>query len=148
MYRFYGWQEAKVTDSDGRTPCDYYDMLLNSWDADTCAPRMREEWSAENPTRGQCSITAFVIQDHFGGTVWGIPLGDGNYHCFNRVDGVEFDITSEQFGDQKLDYEHASEQLRAVHFAKAEKHERYRLLRERLLRQLNLNDPCSCGATL
>ncbi len=133
MYRFFGWQQAKVLDKDGFTPCDTYDQLSQLWCAETCAPRMRERWSEENRTLGQCSITAFLVQDLFGGKVYGVPLGDGNYHCFNVVDGCTFDLTSEQFGNQKLDYEHVTEQSREVHFAKLEKHLRYRMLRERLM---------------
>jgi len=133
MYRFFGWQQAKVLDKDGFTPCDMYDQLSQLWCAETCAPRMRERWSEENRTLGQCSITAFLVQDLFGGKVYGVPLEDGNYHCFNVVDGCTFDLTSEQFGNQKLDYEHVTEQSREVHFAKLEKHLRYKMLRERLM---------------
>ena len=131
-YQFYGWEAARVRDSLGLTPCDYYDLLSDSWCAETCAPRMRKDWTIENRTLGQCSITAFLIQDIYGGKVYGVPLGDGNYHCFNDVDGCVFDLTSEQFGDTRLDYANCPEQDRAVHFAKAEKKERYELLKERL----------------
>ena len=131
-YRFYGWEAARVRDSLGLTPCDYYDLLSDIWCAETCAPRMRKDWTIENRTLGQCSITAFLIQDIYGGKVLGVPLGDGNFHCFNDVDGCVFDLTSEQFGDTRLDYTNCPEQDRAVHFAKAEKKERYELLKERL----------------
>lgn len=131
-YRFYGWEAANIRDSLGLTPCDYYDLLSDSWCAETCAPRMRKDWTIENRTLGQCSVTAFLIQDIYGGKVYGVPLGDGNYHCFNDVDGCVFDLTSEQFGDTRLDYANCPEQDRAVHFAKAEKKERYELLKERL----------------
>ena len=134
MSRFYGWQHAQVFDKDGFTPCDMYDQLSKLWCAETCAPRMRERWSEDNRTLGQCSITAFLVQDLFGGKVYGVPLGDGNYHCFNDVDGCVFDLTSEQFGNQKLDYEHVVEQSRDTHFAKEEKHLRYQILRERLMK--------------
>ena len=131
-YRFYGWEAAHIRDSLGLTPCDYYDLLSGIWCEETCAPRMRKDWTIENRTLGQCSITAFLIQDIYGGKVYGVPLGDGNYHCFNDVDGCVFDLTSEQFGDTRLDYSNCPEQDRAVHFAKAEKRERYELLKERL----------------
>ena len=131
-YHFYGWETADVTDGSGRTPRDYYDLLLSVWCAETCAPRLREQWRCDNPTLGQCSITAFLMQDIYGGKVYGVPLGDGNFHCFNDVDGCVFDLTSEQFGDEKLDYTHCPEQLRAVHFAKAEKRERYEMLKAAL----------------
>ena len=133
MYRFYGWQTADVRDGNGLTPCDLYDLLLGCWRADTCAPRMRERWSAQNPTLGQCSITAFLVQDLFGGQVFGVPLKDGGFHCFNVVEGRRFDLTSEQFAGEALDYESAVKQRREDHFAKEEKLARYHLLRERLL---------------
>ena len=131
-YGFYGWQTADVEDAFGRTPRDYYDILSELWCAETCAPRMRENWSPENKTLGQCSITAFLVQDIYGGKVYGIKRPGGNYHCFNDVDGCVFDLTSEQFGDEKLDYSDCPEQFREVHFAKEEKKLRYEDLRKKL----------------
>lgn len=134
MYRFYGWEQTGIR-ANGLAPADFYDLLSGIWCAETCAPRMRGEWTAENPTLGQCSVTAFLMQDIFGGQVLGVPLGDGNFHCFNAVDGAVFDLTSEQFGDTALDYAHAVAQFREDHFAKQEKYQRYRLLRARLMRE-------------
>ena len=135
-YKFYGWETANIKDALGRTPRDYYDILSDLWCAETCAPRMRDKWSPENKTLGQCSITAFLMQDIYVGLVRGVALGDGNYHCFNDVGGCVFDLTSEQFGGEALDDDHCPEQLREVHFAKAEKKARYELLRQRLFRAL------------
>lgn len=135
-YDFYGWQTADVKDANGLTPRDYYDLLSGIWCADTCAPRMRSRWSSDNKTLGQCSITAFLMQDLFGGRVYGILREGGNYHCFNVVDGCLFDLTSEQFGGEVLDYTDCSEQLREVHFAKEEKRLRYEYLKERLAEAL------------
>ena len=135
-YRFYGWETADITEAHGLTPRDIYDLLSGIWCAETCAPRMRQNWTEENRTLGQCSITAFLLQDLFGGKVYGVPLGDGNFHCFNVADGCVFDLTSEQFGDTVLDYTLAYEQSRETHFAKAEKQARYALLRQRLLARL------------
>ncbi len=147
MYRFYGWQGADVTDALGRTPRDLYDLLRGIWCEYTCAPRMRKDWSPQNPTLGQCSVTAFLVQDLFGGRVFGVPLEDGSVHCFNVVGGralspaegrlrcreVEgacvFDLTSEQFGGRALDYADAAEQFREEHFAKEEKRLRYAFLK-------------------
>lgn len=122
-----------MTDDQGRTPRDIYDLLSNIWCEYTCAPRMRKDWSEANRTLGQCSITAFLAQDLFGGKVYGVPLEDGNYHCFNVVGDCVFDLTSEQFGDTVLNYENCPEQFREVHFAKEEKRQRYEYLRQRLM---------------
>ena len=135
-YSFYGWETADIKDERGLTPRDYYDLLSEIWCADTCAPRMRSDWSPENKTLGQCSITAFLLQDLYGGKVFGVPLGDCNYHCFNVVDDCVFDLTSEQFGDVRLDYEGCPEQFRETHFAKEEKRQRYEVLKKRLLARL------------
>lgn len=135
MYRFYGWETADVTDAQGRTPRDIYDLLSNIWCEYTCAPRMRKDWSEANRTLGQCSITAFLAQDLFGGKVYGVPLEDGNYHCFNVVGDCVFDLTSEQFGNTVLNYENCPEQFREVHFAKEEKRQRYEYLKQRLMNQ-------------
>lgn len=132
-YRFYGWENAVIQDDSGRTPRDYYDLLTGIWCIETCAPRMRKDWSSSNPTLGQCSITAFLMQDIYGGKVFGIPLGDGSVHCFNVVGDCVFDLTSEQFGDRILDYGNSSEQFRDKHFAKEEKKQRYEQLCRKLL---------------
>ena len=141
-YRFFGWEQADVpVRAEGfpgvRTPRDLYDALHCLWSAETCAPRMRGEWTPDNPSLGQCSITAFLAQDLFGGRVFGVPLGDGNYHCYNVVDGHVFDLTSEQFGNRVLCYENNPEQFRDRHFAKEEKRLRYEKLRDALSARLN-----------
>ena len=135
-YNFYGWETADIKDGRGLTPREYYDLLSEIWCAETCAPRMRSDWSPENKTLGQCSITAFLLQDLYGGKVFGVPLGDGNYHCFNVVGDCVFDLTSEQFGDKKLNYTDCPEQFRETHFAKEEKRQRYELLKARLFARL------------
>lgn len=136
-YRFYGWKHADaqaVTDEYAgiHTPRDLYDALSGIWCAYTCAPRMREEWCSENRTLGQCSITAFLAQDIFGGRVYGILRPGGNYHCYNEAGGCVFDLTSEQFGEEALSYQSNPEQFREVHFAKEEKRQRYEYLKNEL----------------
>lgn len=137
-YKFYGAEDAFVPKAtDGypgiENPYDLYDALSELWCADTCAPRMRDEWSPENKTLGQCSITAFLVQDIFAGEVRGILRPGGNYHCYNVIGGKRFDLTSEQFGDEVLDYEDNPIQSRQVHFAKEEKRLRYEYLRRALM---------------
>jgi len=141
-YRFFGWKNANTSAiSDEykgiKTPLDLYDALSHIWSADTCAPRMRADWTEDNKTYGQCSITAFLAQDIFGGKVFGILRPGGNYHCYNVIGESVFDLTSEQFGDEVLNYEDNPEQFRKVHFAKEEKKERYELLRSRLYEYCN-----------
>ena len=136
-YGFAGWETADAQASGEnypgiRTPRDLYNALWHVWSAETCAPRMRKDWSGENRTLGQCSVTAFLAQDIFGGKVYGIPLEDGGFHCYNVAGGRTFDLTSEQFPGQKLRYADNPEQLRYEHFRKEEKRARYETLKKAL----------------
>ncbi len=129
-YCFYGWERASVSPTNEeykliKDPRDLYDILSDLWSADTCAPRMRADWTEQNKTLGQCSITAFLAQDIFGGKVYGVELSDGNFHCYNVIGDCLFDLTSEQFGNEKLDYTNNPEQFREDHFGKEEKYRRY-----------------------
>ena len=141
-YNFYGWEDANVQPvndefKDIKDPRKLYDILSEIWCEYTCAPRLRKLWSEDNKTLGQCSITAFLAQDIFGGKVYGILRSGGNYHCYNVVGDVVFDLTSEQFGDVVLDYSDNPEQFREVHFAKTEKFERYKYLKNALIEYLH-----------
>ena len=140
-YAFYG------ADTPALTPIDpafhavgdqrrLYDLLSDVWCEYTCAPRLRPEWNKENKTLGQCSITAFLAQDIYGGVVYGIPLEGGGYHCYNAVGDVVFDLASEQFGGRPLTFSCENVQSREAHFADKEKYERYLYLRSELLKKL------------
>ena len=138
-YKFYktnGIEEIKPINKDFShvsDPYKLYDLLDYIWCEYSCAPRMRKDWSESNKTLGQCSITSFLVQDIFGGEVYGVPLEDGSFHCFNVVGDKEFDLTSEQFGNTKLVYTRNFPQNREVHFASEEKYQRYLYLREKVL---------------
>ncbi len=132
--KYYGAEKTGVyADSQGypgiHTPQDMYNAMLDVWCAESCAPRLRGEWSEDNKTLGQCSITAFLVQDIFG-EVRGIPREDGSVHCVNIVGGVMFDLTSEQFGEnaKKLCYDNREIQTREAHFANDDKRQRYELI--------------------
>ncbi len=142
-YTFYGWETADVPPIEPdfakiRNPRHLYDLLSEIWCAETCAPRLRHHWHSDNKTLGQCSITAFLVQDIFGGCVKGILRSGGNYHCYNVVGDCIFDLTSEQFGDEILDYSQNPEQWREVHFAKEEKYLRYQYLKAELLKRCRM----------
>lgn len=144
-YRFYGWEGADVPAVNEpytsiRNPKHFYDIMSRVWCAETCAPRMRDNWTVNNKTLGQCSITAFLAQDIFGGKVYGILRPGGNYHCYNVIGDCVFDLTSEQFGDEVLCYEDNPEQFREVHFEKEEKRLRYEYIKKEVLKILGINN--------
>ena len=119
-----------------KNPRHLYDLLSDVWCEQSCAPRLRPEWSKENKTLGQCSITSFLVQDIFGGEVYGVPLKDGGYHCYNKIGEYRFDLTSEQFGDEILVYDDKHPQSREEHFASEEKYQRYLYLKDELKKSL------------
>ena len=89
---------------------DLFHLLRAAWDARTCDP-VDLPWSPENPSRGQCGVTALVLNDHLGGEllVAEVRYADGTtqgFHTWNRLpDGTEVDLTREQF----LPHEHVGE---------------------------------------
>ena len=138
-YKFYNAKKSNVWAKNFiypniLLPRDLYEALSDIWCEYSCAPRMRKDWSKDNKTLGQCSITAFLVQDIFGGEVYGVPLEDGSYHCYNVVDDHIFDLTSEQFGDKELEYKKENPQDRLEHFKSVEKYQRYLYLTEELIK--------------
>ena len=141
-YSFYGWETEDVKPvsaefSSIKNQRHLYDLLSEIWSSKTCAPWLREKWNAENKTLGQCSITSFLAQDIFGGKVYGILREDGNFHCYNKIGSVTFDLTSEQFKNEVMDYSPKIEQFREIHFQKEEKYLRYKMLKSSLLEKLH-----------
>ena len=140
-YNFYGACVSKdikpIIDIKINNPVDLYDVLSEIWCEYTCAPRLRFRWTKYNKTVGQCSITAFLVQDIFGGDVYGVEIGENTYHCFNKINGLVFDLTSEQF-NEVLDYDNSTLQSRDTHFSKEEKYERYLYLKKKLNEYLEM----------
>ncbi|WP_406622019.1 hypothetical protein [Bacillus atrophaeus] len=50
----------------------------------------------ECPACGQCSVTALVIQAHYGGSILKTKV-DGSWHFYNSISGDVYDFTSDQF---------------------------------------------------
>lgn len=71
--------------------------LLGSWSIETSG-----NWLPDNPARGQCNVTALLINELFGGELLKTPLPEGD-HFYNRIDGERIDLTASQF-DGHIDY--------------------------------------------
>lgn len=76
--------------------------MPGKFERDRVAVVLRESWSAktsgvaDNPARGQCNVTALVVNDLFGGDILKTPLPEGD-HFYNRIDGQRIDLTDSQF---------------------------------------------------
>lgn len=135
-YKFYGSDTRSVHPINSRykkikDQRHLYDLLSEIWCKYTCTPRLRKEWSPENKTCGACTITCLLVQDIFGGEIYGVYV-DGNVHCFSKVGDVIFDLTSEQFGNKKLSYTLEYPQSREFHLSNIDKKERYLYLVSKL----------------
>jgi len=67
------------------------DSLLKCWSRETSS-----KWTVENPSCGQCGVTALVINDLFGGRILRTRIDD-QWHYYNWIDGQRFDFTRNQF---------------------------------------------------
>lgn len=65
--------------------------LLASWSAESCS-----KYDPANPAKGQCSVTAIVIHERFGGEILKTEVA-GRYHFYNRIAGKTWDFTKDQF---------------------------------------------------
>jgi len=78
-----------------------------AWGVDICEdPADVPRWSPANPARGQCGPTALVLNDLLGGDlcVAEVHRPDGSrqgFHWWNRLAGVDVDLTLEQFDDDE-----------------------------------------------
>lgn len=54
------------------------------------------KWTKENPARGQCGVTAIVVNDLLGGEILKTETPDG-WHFYNRINGKRYDFTESQF---------------------------------------------------
>ena len=138
VYRFCGWEHAEdirpVKSCGAETIGEFYLACLKAWSVETCSERFRPEWSAANPSVGQCTITAALVHEFFGGEVYSLPLDGGGRHSFNYINGVFADLASEQFGRDALpDFSLAEPVDPASLLSGGDKAERCALLRERLL---------------
>lgn len=66
-------------------------FFVQSWSIQSSS-----KWSGDNPAKGQCGVTALVINDIFGGEILKTMLPDG-WHFYNRIDGKRYDLTKSQF---------------------------------------------------
>ena len=65
--------------------------LSYSWSLKTSG-----QWSPLNPARGQCNVTALLLNELFGGEILKTPLPEGD-RFYIRVGGERVDLTDSQF---------------------------------------------------
>ena len=110
------------------------ELLTESWSEETCSPGLKTNWSKENPSLGQCAITAMIVNDFFGGKIMRCMASSGS-HYYNLIDNQIVDLTVEQFMGERPLYEEGTERTREYLLSNENTKKRYSLL----LRNLKYN---------
>jgi hypothetical protein len=69
-------------------------VLKKVWCADTS---YNNEWDVNTPSKGQCTVTALVVQEFFGGKILYCKTAEGSTHYWNKLHSGVIDLTLEQF---------------------------------------------------
>ena len=70
--------------------------LSKSWSIESST-----KWSKDNPSAGQCGVTALVVNDLLGGEIKKTKLPDG-WHFYNFIKNKRYDFTVSQFKKEIL----------------------------------------------
>ena len=70
--------------------------LYKSWSSDSSS-----KWSQDNPAKGQCGVTALIVNDLLGGEIRKTRLPEG-WHFYNFINGKRYDLTVSQFKEDIL----------------------------------------------
>lgn len=70
------------------------EVLFQSWSKETSS-----KWTLANPAKGQCGVTALLINNFFGGEIMKTKAPEG-WHFYNRINGKRYDFTASQFFEE------------------------------------------------
>ena len=70
--------------------------LSKSWSLESST-----KWNKDNPSVGQCGVTALVVNDLLGGEIKKTKLPDG-WHFYNFIKNKRYDFTVSQFKERIL----------------------------------------------
>jgi len=116
------------------------DAITASWGPDTCDELDQDKWSPEHPAVGQCTSTAYVVNDLLGGQLLGAEVRhpDGSlqgHHYWNLLaGGLEVDLTLGQFASGESVLE--PDVMERIHATPEPGADRYLALRDKVLRRL------------
>ncbi|MEK9175405.1 MAG: hypothetical protein AAB795_02305 [Patescibacteria group bacterium] len=143
-------------------PFDLFFALKKAWSCETSSDG--ENWNVENPTWGQCAVTALVVQDFFGGQLLRTnsfrskhpQMVTAHSHYFNRIQRKLGSSESEyvDFTESQFENKNAFVRLKKDAVIKSREHllpenpspeqikfkERYKLLRLRVTEILGDNN--------
>ena len=109
-------------------------LLQQCWSQETSTL-----WSADNPARGQCDVTALVIHAHYGGHLLKTFIEE-QPHFYNQINGIRYDFTASQF-PVLPEYEDLSAEREEILTSSALVRQQYQTLRERFEQLLGQGKP-------
>ncbi len=86
--------------NEGITLDEFFELLLKSWVKESAYPSAQNDPQfnlANDPTYGQCAITAMFVNKLFGGEIRKIRVSGNGTHYFNVINGQIIDLTRDQF---------------------------------------------------
>lgn len=101
--------------------------LLKSWSLESSS-----KWSKNNPAKGQCGVTALVVNDLLDGEIMKTKLPDG-WHFYNFINKKRYDLTASQFKENITYEDFLSNREEA--FADTNE-EQYNYLKQKLIKAL------------
>ena len=141
MRRYYGEEYGQIKRLKPGNPKletldDLFNILLECWAKETAYPSCQAEWVPNDPSYGQCAITAMLVYDMFGGSIHRIRVDGGGTHYFNKLDGHYIDLTINQFDlyNIPIEYEPNEEIPREHCGTNADTLTRFNLLKENITR--------------
>jgi hypothetical protein len=108
--------------------------LAAAWSHETSVDP--DQWSEENPTLGQCAVTALIVQDYLGGVLCRGEVGSVSHYWNVLSSGEEIDLTRSQFGTDVV-IRHSEPRAREYVLADTATRRRYELLSSRVKRELD-----------
>ncbi len=108
--------------------------LSKAWCRETAHPSYQNKWYLNNPSQGQCCVTALLVQEKYGGDIYSCKVGQ-NSHFINIIEERIVDKTAEQFGGiDKIKYVSGSFKKRTRESLLKNKNikQRYELLKLRM----------------
>lgn len=79
---------------------EFFEIMLKFWVKESAYPSAQKAPQfnlANDPTYGQCAVTAMLVNKFFGGDIRKIRVSGGGTHYFNLINGQVFDLTRDQF---------------------------------------------------
>lgn len=118
---------------------DLYKILRKAWTKETAYPSCQKDWLPNDPSYGQCAITAMLVYDLFGGSIHRIRVDGGGTHYFNKINGQYVDLTREQFDlyNIPVSYEPNEEMKREYCGKNEDTKKRFEILINNIKKELN-----------